>query len=44
MILMLEMSVDEELTVRSDEFACYVMDDWLWKDDWQVSNAGYFKK
>ncbi len=31
-IAMLEMSVDDELTIRSDEFACYVMDDWDWKD------------
>lgn len=29
-IAMLEMSVDEELTIKSDEFACYVMDDWDW--------------
>lgn len=39
-IAMLEMSVDEELTIRSDEFACYVMDDWDWKEDFlNVSNV-----
>lgn len=39
-ITMLEMSVDEELSVRSDEFACYVMDDWGWKEEFlNVSNA-----
>jgi hypothetical protein len=38
-IAMLEMSVDEELSIRSDEFACYVMDDWDWKDHFtDVSN------
>ncbi len=40
-IAMLDMSVDEELTIRSDEFACYVMDDWEWKRDWEVSNMAY---
>jgi hypothetical protein len=39
-IRMLEMSVDEELTIRADEFACYVMDDWDWKADFlNVSNT-----
>jgi len=34
-ITMLEMSVDDELTIKSDEFACYVMDNW----DWQTKFA-----
>jgi len=39
-IEMLTMSVDEELSIRSDEFACYVMDNWEWKDDFvNVSNV-----
>lgn len=39
-IAMLEMSVDDELSIRSDEFACYVMDDWDWKGDFlDVSNS-----
>jgi hypothetical protein len=32
-IEMLKMSVDEELEIESDQFACYVMDDWDWKED-----------
>lgn len=43
-ILMLEMSVDEVLTIRSDEFACYVMDDWSWKEDWSNTTRMYNKK
>ena len=44
-IMMLEMSVDEHLTIKSDEFACYVMDDWAWKQDFlQVSNTYTNKK
>src|SRR4029077_18712264 len=27
-ITMLKMSVDDKITLRMDEFACYVMDDW----------------
>jgi hypothetical protein len=39
-IAMLEMSVDDELSIRSDEFACYVMDDWDWKEHFvNVSNT-----
>jgi hypothetical protein len=38
-IQMLEMSVDDELEIMTDEFACYVMDDWTWKEDFvNVSN------
>ena len=40
-IAMLEMSVDAELTVRSDEFACYVMDDWDWKDNFTSVSEMY---
>lgn len=32
-IEMLKMSVDDELTIQSDEFACYVMDRWAWKEN-----------
>jgi hypothetical protein len=39
-IAMLSMSVDEELEIMSDEFACYVMDDWGWKEEFlNVSNS-----
>ena len=43
-IAMLQMSVDDTLTVRSDEFACYVMDDWEWKAEWTHSNSMYMSK
>lgn len=40
-IRMLEMSIDDTLLVRTDEFECYVMDRWDWKDRWSASNVGY---
>jgi hypothetical protein len=43
-IKMLEMSVDDELTIRADEFAMYVMDDWSWKEDFKNVTATYSNK
>jgi hypothetical protein len=43
-IEMLTMSVDEELEIQSDEFACYVMDDWDWKQDFLHTNRKYLSK
>ena len=43
-IMMLEMSIDEEVTLKSDEFACYVMDDWDWQQNWKMSNSKYMGK
>jgi len=40
-IAMLEMSVDEQLTIRSDEFAMYVMDDWQWKAAFERTKLSY---
>lgn len=40
-ISMLEMSVDETITIRADEHACYVMDDWTWKNDFENTKALY---
>lgn len=42
-IAMLEMSVEDEITIKSDEFACYVMDDWDWKDQFKNVSAMYMK-
>ena len=42
-IAMLVMCVDDELTIRSDEFACYVMDNWDWKQDFLHTNRRYSK-
>ena len=33
-IKMVEMSVDENITLTAGQFACFVMDDWDWKADW----------
>ena len=43
-ISMLEMSVDEHLTIRSDEFSCYVMDDWDWKVEFENLTKSYAGK
>lgn len=43
-IQMLEMSIDDVITIRSDEFACYVMDDWDWRSEFagaMLSNKRY---
>lgn len=40
-IRMLEMSVDETITLASDQFACYVMDDWGWKAEFEGTRAIY---
>ena len=43
-IAMLEMSVDEEINVTQNEFTCYVLDDWQWKEQFVSSNSAYFSK
>lgn len=43
-IKMVEMSVENELELSSDEFACYVMDDWEWKPDFERTSMSYNKK
>lgn len=40
-IAMLEMSVDEVLEIQSDEFACYVMDDWDWRQSFEATKMRY---
>lgn len=40
-IMMLEMEINDTIEVKSDEFACYVMDDWDWKKDWDNTKAFY---
>ena len=42
-IQMLQMSTDETITLESDEFACYVMDDWEWKQDFLNVTSQYKK-
>ncbi len=43
-ISMLELCVDETIMLRADEHACYVMDDWDWKQDFQTVAMSYAGK
>jgi exonuclease VII small subunit len=43
-ILMTEMSVDDTLVLKSDEFAYFVMDDWDWKESFLATSARYALK
>lgn len=43
-IVMLEMSVDDTVTLEESEFAQYVMDDWEWKEQFTMSNRRYSNK
>jgi hypothetical protein len=40
-IAMLEMSVDDIIVLTSQEFDCYVMDNWTWKQNVTVRNSSY---
>lgn len=40
-IRMMEMSVDTEIVLTASQFACFVMDDWEWKEEWAASLAQY---
>lgn len=40
-IAMLEMTVDEEITISAQDFAQFVMDDWAWKEQFTTSTAAY---
>lgn len=40
-IRMLELSVDEVIEVEEDVFNQLVLDEWVWKRQWSVSNAIY---
>ena len=39
-IAMLEMSVDEVISLEEHDFKCYVLDQWQWKKQWTTSNVG----
>ena len=43
-IAMLEMSVDEEITLTNVEFAHYVLDRWSWKGQFASSNRAYVEE
>ena len=40
-IRMVEMSVDTEMTLTASQFACFVMDDWDWKEEFVKTSAMY---
>jgi len=40
-IAMLEMSVDDEITLTDHEFAQYVLDDWEWQESFKTQTANY---
>lgn len=40
-IAMLEMTSDEIITIDSREFAMFVMDDWGWKKQFDLTNSSY---
>ena len=40
-IKMLEMSVDNDITLSEQEFAEYVLDDWHWKNQFTLTNSAY---
>ena len=42
-IRMLEMSIDEAFELSDDEFQCYVLDEWSWKEAVTMSNSRYIK-
>lgn len=38
---MLEMATDTEIELSQQQFRQYVKDDWGWKQQWSLENAGY---
>ena len=43
-IMMLEMSVDERITLNEQEFACFVMDRWRWKEQFALTASSYLNE
>ncbi len=41
-IKMMEMSVEDIVELTAGQFACFVMDNWDWRQEWETSNAPYF--
>ena len=40
---MLEMSLEDDILLAENDFKCYVMDDWSWKQQFLASNSTYSK-
>lgn len=43
-IRMLEMSIDDEITLTEGQFSAYVMNDWDWMGNWALLNSAYSAK
>jgi hypothetical protein len=43
-LAMLAMHVEETISLTQQEFQCYVLDQWGWKNAFNVSNAAYSPK
>lgn len=43
-LLMLQMSVDDEVTLTTEEFAQYVMDKWSWARQFEQATMSYASK
>lgn len=41
---MLEMSVEETITLSAQDFDQFVMDDWQWKHQWLIGNSKYLSQ
>lgn len=40
-IAMLKMSIDQEVLLSEQDFSCYVLDDWAWKQQFLTSSRPY---
>jgi hypothetical protein len=40
-IQMLEMDVQEKMTINAQDFSRYVQDEWAWKERFDLSNSNY---
>lgn len=43
-IKMIEMSVDDVVGIDETDFACYVLDDWNWKNQFLTTNSAYLNR
>jgi hypothetical protein len=41
-IRMMELETEEVLQLTASQFACFVMDDWDWTNEWRTSTTPYF--
>lgn len=43
-LTMLDMEVNQTVTLTEEEFAKYVMDDWEWKNQWTTTASAYLSQ